>query len=282
MNELMVKADPDGMAETRQSVSSGRIASLKRYAELVQILAIRTLKVRYRGSILGIYWSLSNPLVMTFIYAAIFGTAFSSYYDNSIVNYLLAVFVALAVVNFFSVSTSQALSSVVGNGGLLNKVRLPSSVFPVSMIVANGFQFIVGVLPLMAIITIVRTHNPLYALGLLGPTAALFLVSMGFGLITCSLFVFFRDLPYLWEMAVFLIWITSPVFYPAQLVPAAIRPFVTLNPVAMIMESFRQIALSGERPALGLMSVAVLTGVVFFGIGVAIFAYLKDDFMDLV
>jgi lipopolysaccharide transport system permease protein len=219
---------------------------------------------------------------MTFIYAAIFGTAFSSYYENSILNYLLAVFVALAVVNFFSISTAQALGSVVGNGSLLNKIRLPVSIFPISMIVANGFQFLVGVLPLIAIITVVRSHNPLYVFALVVPTAALFLVSTGFAFITSALFVFFRDLPYLWEMVVFLVWITSPVFYPAQLVPGIIRPFIALNPVAMIMESFRQIALSGERPAFRLMGIALGTGLVFFAIGAAVFVYLKDDFMDLV
>lgn len=185
--------------------------------DLVQILAIRTLKVRYRGSFLGIYWSLSNPLIMTFIYSAIFGSAFSSYYEKSILNYLLAVFVALAVVNFFSISTGQALGSVVGNGGLLNKIRLPVSIFPIAMIVANGFQFLVGVLPLIAIITIVRSYNPLYVFALVVPTAMLFLVSTGFAFITSALFVFFRDLPYLWEMVVFLVWMVLLQSLPGEI-----------------------------------------------------------------
>ena len=97
---------------TNAQAWSARIG-LGRYIEIAQILAIRTLKVRYRGSILGIYWSLSNPVLMTFVYTAVFGTAFSSYYDNSILNYILACFVGLATLNFFSTSTSQALTSVV-------------------------------------------------------------------------------------------------------------------------------------------------------------------------
>jgi ABC-type polysaccharide/polyol phosphate export permease len=261
---------------------NARPAQFKRYLDLVQIFASRALKVRYRGSILGIYWSLSNPIIMTAIYATIFGTAFVSYYGNSVFNYVLACFVGLAVLNFFSTSTSQALQSLVEGGALLNKIRLPFSVFPVSTILANAFQFMVGVLPLLAVIAFVRSHNPINVLAILVPTAALFLVCMGFALMMSALFVFFRDLPYLYEMTIFLIWITSPVFYPAQLVPAAVRPFIALNPIAMIMESFRQIALSGERPALRLMAVAMLTGLIFFAAGVAVFNYLKDDFMDLI
>ena len=114
---------------------------IKHYIELLQVLVSRNLKVRYRGSFLGIYWSLLNPLIMTGLYTAIFGATFAKYYDNSVTNYILAAFTGLVVINFFSASTSQALSSVVSNGALLNKIRLPVSIFPVSMIVANVFQF---------------------------------------------------------------------------------------------------------------------------------------------
>ncbi|MFM7370584.1 MAG: ABC transporter permease, partial [Sphaerospermopsis kisseleviana] len=98
---------------------------VQRYWELLQVLVSRTLKVRYRGSFLGVYWSLLNPLIMTGLYTAIFGVTFASYYGNSIINYVLAAFTGLVVINFFSASTSQALVSVVNNGALLNKIQLP-------------------------------------------------------------------------------------------------------------------------------------------------------------
>jgi ABC-type polysaccharide/polyol phosphate export permease len=261
-------------------VERRRLAS--RYLDLVRMLAIRTLKIRYRGSILGVYWSLSQPLIMTLVYTAIFGTAFASYYNNSILDYVLACFVGLAVMNFYGQSTGQALTSVVNNGALLNKVRLPFTVFPFSVIVANGFQFIIGILPIMAIIAGVRSHNPLNILALAIPTIALLLVCAGFGLITSALFVYFRDLPYLNEMFTFFVWMTSPIFYPAQLVPPAIRSFIVLNPLAMIVESFRQIALSGEPPSLFLLGLALGSGLFFFVLGLCVFFYLRDDFMDLV
>ncbi|MFM9158550.1 MAG: ABC transporter permease, partial [Dolichospermum sp.] len=132
---------------------------VQRYWELLYVLVVRTLKVRYRGSFLGVYWSLLNPLIMTALYTAIFGATFASYYSNSIINYMLAAMTGLLVINFFSACTSQALASVVSNGALLNKIQLPVSVFPVSMIAANVFQFSVGAFPLLAIITLITSKN---------------------------------------------------------------------------------------------------------------------------
>lgn len=74
---------------------------VRRYYELLHVLVMRNLKVRYRGSLLGVYWSLLNPLIMTGLYSAIFGSAFASYYGNSILNYMLAAFTGLVVINFF-------------------------------------------------------------------------------------------------------------------------------------------------------------------------------------
>jgi lipopolysaccharide transport system permease protein len=89
-----------------------------RYWELIYVLVSRNLKGRYRGSFLGVYWSLLNPLMMTGLYTAIFGATFASYYNNSLMNYVLAAFTGLIIINFFSAATSQALTSIVNNGFL--------------------------------------------------------------------------------------------------------------------------------------------------------------------
>ena len=111
-------------------VNRDQWSPLQRYVELLHILVERNLKGRYRGSFLGVYWSLLSPLLMTGMYTAIFGVAFKSYFNGSIVSYMLAAFTGLIIINFFSSSTSQALSSVVGGGSLMNKILLPMSVFP--------------------------------------------------------------------------------------------------------------------------------------------------------
>ncbi|BAZ50958.1 ABC-2 type transporter [Nostoc sp. NIES-4103] len=254
---------------------------VRRYWELLQVLVSRNLKVRYRGSFLGVYWSLLNPLIMTGLYTAIFGATFASYYGNSILNYMLAAFTGLVVINFFSAATMQALSSVVANGSLLNKIRLPVSIFPVSMIAANVFQFVVGILPLLAVMTFINSKSLVNVLALLFPLAALILVCTGIGFLVSALYVFFRDLPYFYELVVFVLWISSPVFYPAAIVPKEVQPFLALNPLSPIIESLRQITLSGLSPDLNLVWGALFSGVVILSLGWAFFQLWRHQFMDL-
>ncbi|MCW5314791.1 ABC transporter permease [Nostoc sp. KVJ3] len=254
---------------------------VRRYWELLHVLVSRNLKVRYRGSFLGVYWSLLNPLIMTGLYTAIFGATFASYYGNSIMNYVLAAFTGLVVINFFSASTSQALGSVVGNGSLLNKIRLPVSVFPLSMIAASVFQFSVGTFPLLVIMTLINSKSLVNVAALVFPFLALILVSTGIGFLVSALYVFFRDLPYFYELVVFVICLSSPIFYPAAIVAKQVKPFLSLNPLSPIIESLRQITLSGSPPDLGLIWGALLSGVIILTLGWTCFHLWRHQFMDL-
>lgn len=251
------------------------------YWELLRVLVARNLKVRYRGSLLGVYWSLLNPLLMTGVYTAIFGTAFASYYGNSILNYVLAVFTGLVVINFFSASTTQALWSVVNNGALLNKICLPVNIFPVSMVTANIFQFSIGVFPLLAIMTLVNSRSLVNVIALVLPLIGLILVCTGISLLVSALFVFFRDLPYFYELIVFMLWLSSPIFYPAAIVPASVRSLLILNPLMPVIESIRQISLSGAMPDVSFIGQSLLSGIIFFTLGLTFFRSLQHSFMDL-
>lgn len=270
----MHQSDISGFPHTNRSL-------LTRYIEILHVLVTRNLKVRYRGSILGVYWSLLNPLAMTGIYTAIFGTAFAFHYNNSIVHYSLQVFVGLAVMSFFTASTTQALQSVVSNGLLMNKIRLPVSVFPTSIIAANVFQFTVGTLPLLVIMALATSHRLLNALLLPLPLLALICLCLGIGLLMSGLYVFFRDLAYFYELMTFLVLLSSPIFYPAAIVPAKVQLFLNLNPLTSIIESFRQIALSGAVPDFGLIGISLLSGGVVLAIGHFWFQRWQHQFMDL-
>lgn len=269
---------------TRSIEAKSRSSAIYRYWELVSVLAGREIKIRYRGSFLGVYWSLFNPLIMTGLYALIFGSAFSKYYHNSLWEYILAAFTGLAVIHFFNGSTSQALSSIVGNGSLLNKVKLPVTVFPVSIIIANTFQLSVGMLPLLAIVTIFLSPHLSSFINIIAiplPLLALILISTGIGFLTSSLYVFFRDLPFLYELVQFMLMMSSPIFYPAAIVDPMVRPLLELNPLYPVIESLRQIVLSGDSPDLFLITRAWLSGIIILVIGWICFNWLRPKFMDL-
>jgi ABC-type polysaccharide/polyol phosphate export permease len=255
--------------------------NLPRYRDLVKVLAERSLKVRYRGSAFGVYWSLLNPFFMTAMYTTIFGASFASYYDHSVLNYVLACFVGLLALNFFSQASQQALSSIVGNGGLLNKLAMPPSVFPVSVVAANLFQFFVGALPLLIIVTLYRTHSVLNVVLLIVPIFSLLLLTTGFSLLTSTLYVFFRDLPYMYELVVSVLWLTSPIFYPRDLVPVSVRPYLAFNPLAEIIDSFRSIAFEPGFGNLHTMLYGMTGGFVALIIGAGAFLLLRANFLDL-
>ena len=273
------------MYTTKSIERKSRLSKIKRYWELVSVLARRELKVRYRGSFLGIYWSLFNPLMMTGLYAIVFGSGFKKqYYNDSIWEYALAAFTGLTVIQFYNSSTSQALASIVSNDSLLNKVKLPVSIFPVSVIVANTFQLLIGMLPLLITVTIFLSPYSSTLINVIAipiPLLGLILISAGIGFLTSALYVFFRDLPFLYELVQFVILMSSPTFYPAAFVPAKIRQYLDLNPLYPVIESLRQVVLSGDLPDPTLMFRSLLSGIIILAVGWICFNWLRPKFMDL-
>jgi len=270
-----------GKKKIKEKEQSAFWRNFHRYWDLLSVLVPQNLNTRYRGSYLGVYWSLLNPIIMTGLYTTIFGSTFASYYNDSLISYILAAFTGLLVINFYNSSTTQALSSIVVNGDLLNKIKLPIPVFPLSMIAANIFQFMISSFPLLAIVTLVNSKNPLYIFLLLIPFFSLVLVCTGVGLFVSALFVFFRDLGYFYEITTFIMWITSPVFYPAEIVPPRIQPILGLNPLVSIIESLRDISLMGNIPSAMLLFKGILAGVIILTLGILFFRKFESAFMDL-
>jgi lipopolysaccharide transport system permease protein len=261
---------------------SAAAPDFRRQIELIRISAIRQLKVRYRGSALGVFWSFANPILMTAIYTAIFGTAFARYYDGSVTRYVLSAFVGVVVVTYFQQATTEALSGVVANGGLLNKIELAPETFPLAAVAANTFQQAVTTFPLLMVISLAVTHDVVRVLLVPVAAAGVVLLVGAFGLALSALFVFFRDTGNLWGIAGFILWLTSPVFYPAALVPESVRLWVVWNPVAQAISAVREVTLTRGpidfAQVGGFLAVTVLLAVA----AAALFASLRRDFIDLV
>jgi ABC-type polysaccharide/polyol phosphate export permease len=255
--------------------------NLRRSIELVRISAFRALKVRYRGTALGILWSFFNPVLMTVVYTAIFGTAFAKYYDGSVSRYLISAFCGLVVVTFFMNATSEALSSIVANGQLLNKIALPPLIFPVASVVANVFQQGMTTFPIVLLMSVVLTHDPVRILLVPFVLASVVLLVTGISLILATLFVFFRDLPHLWAVMGFILWLTSPMFYPMAVVPANLRPWFTLNPVGQAISALREVAMTRGPLNTDPIVIAFCAGLAALALGAWFFRVSRPAFMDL-
>ncbi len=217
---------------------------------------------------------------MTAVYAFVFGRTFSSYYGDSKVQYMAALFTGLAVMNYFSTSTFQALQAVVSNGTLLNKMRVPSIVFPISTVIANSFQLLFGTLPVLLIIAIVIGRNIEWVAFIMLPLFALVCLALGFGLGLSALFVYYRDIPYLYELAYFAIFVATPVFYPLEIIDPRFRPIIEYNPLSLIVEQVREIAVRGAPPSALKLGIALTSGLVILGLGALLFNRSSRRFMD--
>jgi lipopolysaccharide transport system permease protein len=271
------------MSLTRSAPAFGpsRRLELSRLMVLIRMTALRSLKVRYRGTILGVLWSFANPVMMTAVYTAIFGPAYLKYYDGSILRYVASAFVGLVVVSFFLGTTTEALVSVVGNGMLLNKIAVPPAVFPLSAVAANLFQQGVTTFPILLVISALVTHDPLRIVLTPVVLVALSLLAGGFALALSALYVYFRDLPHLWAIAGFILWITSPLFYPAAIALPQVRAWFAINPVASEIAALREVTL-GAGPLQSAPLLAAIAGsIVALGIGILLFRRMQRDFMDL-
>ena len=127
---------------------------------------------------------------------------------------------------------------------LLNKIVLNDDTFPYAEIAANVFQQSVTSFPVVFVLAAVFTRAPVRVARVPVLLVGIAAFSVGFGLALAALYVFFRDLAYLWGIFGFVFWITAPLFYPAASVPIAVRPYLALNPVAMGIAALREVALS--------------------------------------
>lgn len=249
--------------------------SLRNTAELVWALTTRDLRLRYQDSIFGWAWSLVRPLalgiILTFALGKVLRTGITA-------EFLLA---GLFPWFWFQSSVQAATGSFIGNAGLLKKVRFPRVVLPLSIVLANSLQFVLT-LPVLFGFLVYSGHEPGAAWGALPLIFALQLVlTLGAALFVASVTVFLRDLEHITEVVLGLLFYATPIIYAADLVPDGYRWVTQVNPLAPLIEGWRDILLDGELPGGDIwISVAMAVGLVV--LGWMTFRRLEESFADVV
>jgi lipopolysaccharide transport system permease protein len=273
------------IVESLESVAvTGRAQSPDRTAgtliDIVVELTRRNLALRYRGSALGVLWSLLNPAAMSTAYTLIFGATFSSYYGHSLKAYVAALFTGLVVVNFFTSSTQTALTSIVAHGMLATKVKIPLEAFPISDVAAAAFQLFVGSGIALAVAAVFFSRNWVHALLVPIPLFALVLTSLGIALIVSALYVHFRDIPHLYDLVAFAVWLSCPVFYPVQILSARMQEAVQWNPLFATLQSLRDIILNHTLVQPILLGESLGIGIISLLVGWGCFALMRPGLME--
>jgi ABC-2 type transport system permease protein len=224
----------------------------------------RDLKVRYKRSVLGIFWTMLNPLLMMVITSIVFSNLFRA----SISNFPIYVLSGYIVWTFFSQSTVAASSSILDSSGLTRKVYVPPALFPLACIASALINLALALVPLV-LLMIVTGGTFSWALLFL-PISALFLALFcyGIGLMLASSAVFFRDAVYTYQVLLVAWMYLTPLFYPEQIIPDRFRVFVYVNPVYHLVELFRAPIYSAVLPDL-----TNLVAAAFFGLTAVILGW---------
>lgn len=253
------------------------IFSIKKYKFLMSQLVSRDFKVKYKRSVLGIVWSLLYPVLTMAVMALVFTNVFK--FTTPGVNYLVYLMTGLVLFNYFSEATNSAMSSIVANFPLINKVYIPKYIFPLTKCLFVGINFLLTLIPLYAIIFLTGTGINWHHLLLPYVFVCLFLFTVGVGFILATISVFMRDMFYIYGVFITLLTYLTPIMYDISIIPAKFQVFMQLNPMYWFLDFARKIILFNECPSLLSFTCCLLFGVGFLLLGTFIFKKNQDKFI---
>lgn len=254
-------------------------AGFWKYRYLLQNLITRDFKLKYRRSVLGVAWSVLNPLLTCLVMWAVFGSLFNAR-GQGIENFPVFLIIGQLLFNFFRESTTMAMESVLKNAPLLRKVYIPKYVFPLEKtcfaLVNCLFSFVA------LLIVVVVTWSPISfstAPLALYPLVMLFFFSLGIGLLLSALYVFVRDIMHIWEVFCTLLVYGSAIFYDPRQMVGWVQAVINLNPIYWYITSFRSCVMWGEGLTPNMLLVDFLCAAVSMGLGLFVFKKNQDKFV---
>ena len=253
------------------------IYNFRKYKFLMSQLVIRDFKVKYKRSVLGVLWSLLYPVLTMAVMALVFTNVFK--FSTPGVNYLVYLMSGLVLFNYFSEASNLALSSVVANFSLINKVYMPKYIFPLTKCLFVGINFLLTLIPLYAIIFLTGTGVNIYHLLLPYVFVCLFLFTVGMGFVLSTISVFMRDMFCIYGVIITLWTYLTPIMYDVSIIPQKFQIFMKLNPMYWFLDFARQIILYNQCPGLHNFIYCAIFGVGFLLLGIWIFRKNQDKFI---
>lgn len=250
---------------------------VRRAWELLYLLTYRELKLRYQDTIFGFLWSLVRPLLQ----GAVLFVVLSKFIRIDVEDYGLVLLAGLFPWTWFQTSLVTSVGSFASNGALIKKVYFPRFVLPLATVLNNGVQYALSI-PVLLLLLVTQGYTPSWTwiLGIPYLLAIQALLIMGIVLFIASLDVFFRDLEHLTDVFVGLIWFyLTPVIYPLEIVPDKYHDWVLVNPMASLIEGWRDLFLRNQLPGLELWPALVFAALAA-ALGSFSFRKLEGGFAD--
>ena len=247
------------------------LAEIWNRRSLVILLAFNDVKVRYRNSVLGFLWSFLEPLLMLGVLYFVFTTIFK----NSIQNFPLYLLLGLITWYMFSRATSMAQTSLLDKSGIIQKIYFRREIIVLSACLTSFIMMCFEFVAFAFFVTIFHFVPPITIVLLPLLLVDLFVLSFGVSLILSPLTVYFRDIKFIWQVALQAGFFLTPIFYKIDIYPENIRKILEVNPLVPLFDTARGLVLYGTLPTYLEISYIIISTVVIFIVGYLIFRF-KD------
>ena len=257
------------------------LRELFRCRGLIETLVVRELKARYRGSVLGFFWSFVNPLLLLLVYSFVFSVVLPGF-RGDLEPYALFLFCGLLPWTWFSSALLESSNALIMNGNLINKVQFPAEVLPIVAVLSNTVHFFLA-LPVLGGFLLFYAAPLRLAELVWFPVVILvqLILSLGLGLLLSALTVHFRDLKDLLANLLTLWFFCTPIIYPMSMLPANGRFLMNLNPFAHIAISYQEILFyDGPFGHWKWLLALLVASVGVFAVGYMLFDRLRDSFAE--
>lgn len=251
------------------------IAKLKTYKFLFEELVKRDFKKRYNRTVLGIVWSVLSPLLMLSVMAVIFG----NFFGRSIEHYVIYLFSGQVIFNYFTEATNEGMLALVSNSSIFTKINVPKYLFLFSKNVSAIINFFIIFLIYLFFVMIENIQFTWQFLLLIYPIICLIFINLGMGLILSALYIFFKDIQYLYRLFTQVVMYGSAIFYSIDILPQHLQTLFYCNPIFVCITYFRSIVLYNTVPDLSLHLLLVGYAIVLFCIGCWVYKKYNYKFL---
>ena len=250
------------------------LENFRKYQSLLSELVIRDIKIKYRRSVLGIFWSFLDPLFSMIVLTIVFSTLFHRIHNYPV--YYLCGFLAYQL---FSSGSKTAMRSLVSSSGIWKTIYVPKYLYAVSSVLSNFVTYLLSLVVLFAIMIVLNVKFTIFILFASLPILALIIMTIGAGLIMGTLNVFFRDMEYLYNVFMMILMYGMPIFYPAYIVPHQYRFIQAYNPLYQLIVCLRDCFLYGQLYPVSTLLFGMIFAFILLGIGLLLLYKYQDKFI---
>jgi len=246
-----------------------------RYREYLRQSVQRDLKIRYKRSVLGYFWTILHPLGMM----AILSVVFSQIMKIAVKDYAVFLFPGMLAWNYFHSTTMMSLGNIRANARLFGQIPLPKYIFIISLVSSNLINMLLAFVPLLIIMLVLG--RPLTPAILFLPVALLPLifVTIGVALLVATSNVFYDDTLHLCEVFLQALYFLCPVLYHRDMLPKSLLDVLVLNPLFCQIEFIRGLFYDGALPNFEIFSINIVGSLVILLLGLKVFSVSEKKFL---